>query len=242
MESSSGKCGANEGVRINKYLAQQGLCTRREADGLISAGKVLVDGKPAVLGQKVSQKDEVKLIESPLDTKKYVYYAYYKPQDVITHSPEKGETDILASSGLKGVFPIGRLDKDSEGLIILTNDGRVTERLLSPRFEHEKEYVVKAGSRVTKEHLSAMEKGMRIRGEKIKPCRTKRLSDYSFSIILTEGKKRQIREMCRLVELPVKSLKRIRIMNIKLGGLKVNRYRELEGKELEEFKKGIGLK
>jgi 23S rRNA pseudouridine2604 synthase len=231
-----------KGTRINKYLADKGICTRRGADELISSGKILIGGRKAVLGDRVLPGDDVKILER-IDESKYLYYAYYKPRGVITHSPSEGETDILTASGLKGkgVFPIGRLDKDSEGLIILSNDGRITKRLLGPEFEHEKEYVVKTKSPVAQGQLLAMEKGMRIEGGRTRPCKTKLESTHSFKIILTEGKKRQIRRMCKELGIKIASLRRVRIMNIKLVGLEENGYRELEGRELETFKRSLGL-
>src|SRR6185369_10309848 len=126
-------------MRINKYLAHKNLCTRREADTLITTGKVLLNGRPAVLGDKVQETDVVKVL---FRTKKYRYFAYNKPRGIITHSPGEGEKDIKQSIPLSGVFPIGRLDKDSEGLIVLTDDGRITDKLLNPDYDHEKEYVV----------------------------------------------------------------------------------------------------
>ena len=128
-------------IRINKYLATQGVSTRRNADKLILAGKVLINGRKAVVGDKVVEGDKVEISKKIKND--YIYYAYYKPRGVITHSPQRGEKDISSSINLEGVFPIGRLDKDSEGLIILTNDGRITDRLLNPKYDNDKEYLVK---------------------------------------------------------------------------------------------------
>ena len=174
-------------------------------------------------------------------TKKLVYYAYNKPRGVITHSPQNGEKDVLTSSKLKGVFPIGRLDKDSEGLLILTNDGRITDRLLSPNYTHEKEYLVKTRVPIKQFHMNVMEGGMEIEGDTTKPCIAKMLSEDSFKIILTEGKKHQIRRMCDHLNLPIDSLKRVRIMNIRVDGIKSNDYKEILGDELKDFLKSLGL-
>jgi len=223
----------SELVRINKYLAQKGIATRRDADKIISAGKVLINGKKAVLGDKVSENDDVEVLGK--SSKKMVYYAYNKPRGVVTHSPQNGEKDIAKSIELKNVFPIGRLDKDSEGLLILTNDGRITDRLLNPDYDHEKEYIVKTRTPIKQSHLGIMERGMDLEGITTKPCIAKMVDEFSFKIILKEGKKHQIRRMCDALSIPIESLKRVRVMNIKLGTLKPNEYRELVGKELENF-------
>ena len=228
-----------EKIRINRYLALHGIATRRDADKLISAGKVIINGYKAVLGDKVSETDKVEVLGRP--SKKLVYYAYNKPRGVITHSPQMGEKDVLTSSKLKGVFPIGRLDKDSEGLLILTNDGRITDRLLSPNYAHEKEYLVKTRIPVKQFHMNVMEGGMDIEGTKTKPCVAKIAGEDSFRIILTEGQKHQIRRMCDHLNLPIESLKRVRIMNIRVDGIKSNSYKEIVGDELNEFLKSLSL-
>jgi len=226
-------------VRINKYLADESISTRREADKIISAGKVKINGRTAVLGDKVKPTDKVEVIKKIKNN--FTYYAYNKPRGIITHGAQKGEKDIISSIPLKGVFPIGRLDKDSEGLIILTNDGRITDRLLNPKYEHEKEYVVKTRTPISERKLAIMERGMDLEGIKTKPCKTKFLGEKSFSIILSEGQKHQIRRMCDALTLPIDSLKRVRIMNIEIGKLAPNEYRKIEGKELEDFLKSLNL-
>lgn len=222
-----------EKIRINKYLASKGIATRRDADKIISAGKVLINGKKAVLGDKVSESDDVEVLGK--SSKKMVYYAYNKPRGVVTHSPQNGEKDIARSIELKNVFPIGRLDKDSEGLLILTNDGRITDRLLNPDYDHEKEYIVKTRTPIKQSYLNIMERGMDLEGITTKPCTAKMVDEFSFRIILKEGKKHQIRRMCDALSIPIESLKRVRVMNVKLGSLKSNEYRELGGPELETF-------
>jgi 23S rRNA pseudouridine2604 synthase len=229
----------NEEIRINKYLALQGVATRRDADKLILAGKITINGRKAVLGDKVRAGDKVEISKKIKNN--FVYYAYYKPRGIITHSPQNGEKDIASSINLKGVFPIGRLDKDSEGLIILTDDGRITDRLLNPKNIHDKEYIVKTRVPVKQFQLTVMEKGMELEGIKTKPCKTKLINDTSFSITISEGQKHQIRRMCDALTLPIESLKRVRIMNIRLGQLKSNMYRKIEGEELKEFLKSLSL-
>lgn len=229
-------------IRVNKYLAYKGLTTRKNADKLIELGKVFVNGKKAELGQKVKSTDKVEL-KNDLERKAGLeYYAYNKPREVITHSPKKGEKDIAAMTGKRNLFPIGRLDKDSEGLIILTNDGRITQRLLSPEFEHEKEYLVTTKTPVRQFFLSQMERGIDIGDHVTKPCKTKKNGPNSFTIILTEGKKHQIRRMCDVLNLHIDTLKRIRVMNIKLGKMKSNQLRKIEGAELSEFLSSLNIK
>jgi 23S rRNA pseudouridine2604 synthase len=226
-------------IRINKYLADKGIATRKEADKIISAKKVTINGRIAVLGDKVSTTDNVEVIKKIKSD--FIYYAYNKPRGVITHSPQKGEVDILTSTKLKGVFPIGRLDKDSEGLIILTNDGRITDRLLNPKYEHEKEYLVQTRVPVKDSHKRIFERGMELEGINTKPAKVRIIDDFNFSIILKEGQKHQIRRMCDALSLPIESLKRVRIMNLKLEKLAPNSYRKIEGDELKEFLKSLNL-
>jgi 23S rRNA pseudouridine2604 synthase len=229
-------------MRINKYLSSQGYSTRRDADKLIAKKTVFINGKLAVLGSKVNEKDvvEVKRKENP---KKYSYFAYNKPKGVITHSPQAGEKDIEHSVNIGGkyVFPVGRLDKDSHGLIMLTDDGRVTDRLLNPEHEHEKEYVVTVRNPLRPSFKMHMEAGVDIEGYRTKKCKVTILGDHSFRITLTEGKKHQIRRMCANLHNDVADLTRIRVMNIRLGAMKPNSHREIAGKELETFLKSIGL-
>jgi len=229
----------NSEIRINKYLADKGISTRREADKIISAGKVKINGRTAVLGDKVKPTDKVDVIKKTKNN--FTYYAYYKPRGVITHSPQKGEKDIASSVKLKGVFPIGRLDKDSEGLIILSNDGRITDRLLNPKYSHEKEYIVHTRTPIKDSQLKIFERGMELEGIKTAPCKTKSLGEKAFSITLSEGQKHQIRRMCDALSIPIESLKRVRVMNVELGKLSINEYRKIEENELEIFLKSLNL-
>ncbi len=225
-------------MRINKYLAEVGLCTRREADRYIEQGLVFINGHKALLGSKVAEGDKV---ETRLPTRQYRYFAYNKPRGIVTHSPQESQEGIEDVAGLKGVSPMGRLDRDSHGLIILTDDGRITERLLGPDHDHEKEYTV-----ITKEHLppsfkKRMEQGVDLGDYRTKPAKVKMLGDSKFSIILTEGKKHQIRRMCAAWGYTIADLKRVRVMNIKLGTLQAGQFRTLKGQELKEFLKSLGL-
>ncbi len=230
-------------VRLNKYLADRKIASRREADVLIAEGKVLVNNKKAVIGQKVEEDDIVRL--SPNATKAKIYLAYYKGRGIITHSPGEGEVDVATrlkkDYSIKDVFPVGRLDKDSEGLLILTNDGLVTGELLEPQNEHEKEYEVEVDKPVTGRLLKKLAEGVNIEGYNTKPAMTVRKGDKTFKIVLTEGKKHQIRRMCAALGWQVKMLKRIRVASITIGQLKPNQYRKIAGKELQVFLKELNL-
>lgn len=227
-------------IRINKYLADIGLSTRRGADILIEAGKVTVNGKRAVIGQQI-QKDDVVVLKDQ-QKQAYRYILYYKPRGIITHSPVEYETDIATQiahdHGIKNVFPVGRLDKDSEGLIMLTNDGRITKRLLEPQFDHEKEYHVVVDKLVTDAFLNKLARGVNIEGYLTKPARGERdhQNEYACILHITEGKKHQIRRMCAALGYQVIRLKRTAILDMKLRPLKEGGFRELTIRE----KKALG--
>ncbi len=225
-------------MRINKYLAWKQISTRRGADKLIEDRQVFVNGKLAKLGSKVLEKDKVE-VKGNKSQKAYVYFAYNKPVDIITHSPQREEKDIKESIKKTGlpddVFPIGRLDKNSHGLMILTNDGRITDQLLNPKYTHEKEYIVKTSNKLRANFKQKMEAGVNIEGYTTKPCKVLIVNDFAFKVTLTEGKKHQIRRMCSALFQEIADLKRVRFMNIKLGTLKPNAFRKLEGEELKAF-------
>jgi 23S rRNA pseudouridine2604 synthase len=227
-------------MRINKYLAWKQYATRRGADALIDRGDVTINGRVAVLGDKVEKNDAVE-VKKKANEKELVYYAYHKPRGIITHSPSHFEQDIMSVVDLKGVFPVGRLDKDSDGLIILTNDGRITERLLHPRFDHEKEYLVTTKEPLRSSFKKKMEAGVKIEHETTKPCTVHIVDNTTFRITLTEGKKHQIRRMCVALFQEVKELTRIRIMTVQLSSLKPGKYRKLVGTEKSRFLKALGL-
>jgi 23S rRNA pseudouridine2604 synthase len=231
-------------VRINHYLALEKICSRRMADILIGQGKVKINGRPAVLGQKVERGDSVTVDREIQDNLRQnrVFLAYNKPVGVITHGPQHNEKSIADVLAFKSkLFPIGRLDKDSHGLIILTNDGRITDRLLNPKYEHDKEYVVKVNKTVRPGFLRHLQEGITLENYQTKPAAAEKLSDTSFRIVLTEGKNRQIRKMCAAFNYQVLDLKRVRIMNIRLDNLKQNQYRTLKGQELQKFLTSLGL-
>ncbi len=227
-------------MRINKYLALKKHSTRRGADELITEGKVFINGTRAVLGDKVLEQDRVE-VRFRGKQKPYIYLAYNKPKGIITHSAKQGDRDIKQEVALKDIFPVGRLDKDSHGLMILTNDGRVTESLLGPSHSHEKEYVVKVKGKINENFKKKMEAGVQIEKEKTAKCKVELAGEKTFKIILTEGKKHQIRRMCSALFQEVEDLKRIRVMNIRLGDLLPGKYRNIEGKELETFLQSLDL-
>lgn len=229
-------------MRINKYLAREGVATRRGADELVTRGKVLVNSRVAVLGEKIHKGDKVEL-RGKTTPKKFLYYAYNKPVGVITHSPQLGEKDIKQSVKLSSdIFPVGRLDKDSSGLIILTNDGRVTDRLLNPKYNHEKEYRVRTLDPLRDSFKKKMEAGVDIESYLTKPCLVRKSGPTSFNITLIEGKKHQIRRMVSALYNTVVDLERTRILNVRLNDLKPNAWRPILGDELTTFLSQIGMK
>ena len=208
-------------IRLNHYLALKQYCSRRMADRLIAEGKVKINGKLARLGQKINATDQV---EVDLPTVKKiasarVYLAYHKPKGVDTHS--------IKISRFGDLFPIGRLDKLSRGLLILTNDGRVTDLLLNPKYEHEKEYEVTVDKKLRPGFLEHLRAGVQIANFTTRPATVKKLSDHKFLIILTEGRHHQIRRMCDAFGYTIRDLKRIRIGQIKLSSLQAKQYRQI---------------
>lgn len=227
-------------MRINKYLAFKKHSTRRGADELIKEKKVFINGKLAVLGDKVNEKDEVD-VRFRGKQMPYIYIAYNKPKGIVTHSAQNEDQEIKQVVAVKDIFPVGRLDKDSHGLIILTNDGRITERLLSPKYFHEKEYAVKTKNKLRSSFKAKMEAGVKIDHEKTKPCKVKIINDHMFRVILTEGKKHQIRRMCDALFQEVEDLNRIRVMNIEIGKLHSGAHREIKDEELKTFLHSLEL-
>lgn len=228
-------------VRINKYLADRGFSTRRGADDLIKKGLVYINNKKAVLGDSVNEHDAVTMSEQKKSS--YTYYLYHKPIGVVTVGKAPGEREIKDVAKLpEGVFPIGRLDKDSHGLIILTNDGRVTDRLLNPKYDHEKEYRVILDKPVTHEFMIRLRNGVSLgKNFKTKKADVRRFNSRTIDLVITEGKNRQVRRMCASFSYTVEDLCRIRIMNLELGKLESNSLKKLTGETLQKFLKSIGL-
>jgi 23S rRNA pseudouridine2604 synthase len=227
-------------MRINKYLALKNYSTRRGADDLIEKGQVFINNSRAVLGDKVNENDKVE-VHHRGKQKQYIYLAYNKPRGIITHSPQHGEQDIKQNIPIRDVSPIGRLDKDSSGLIILTNDGRITDRLLNPKHSHDKEYIVTTKNPLRSSFKAKMEAGVKIENEQTKECKVDIINENTFRVTLSEGKKHQIRRMCVALFQEVDTLKRIRIMNIILGKTAEGSYRKIEGEELEVFLRDLSL-
>ena len=228
-------------VRINKHMADLGLASRREADEIIALGHVFVNGVKAVPGMQIDPKKDK--LEVRADKKTFVYYAYNKPVGIVTTGAQGDEEEITSYTRFpQPVFPLGRLDKDSHGLILLTNDRRITQRLLEPQFNHEKEYRVSIDGQVNRRFITALEAGIKIDGVQTKPVKITRESDWSFRIILTEGKNRQIRKMVEAAGSAVTDLIRLRIEHIKLGTLKEGTYRALTADEIATLLKKLSLK
>ncbi|MBP7741307.1 MAG: rRNA pseudouridine synthase [Candidatus Pacebacteria bacterium] len=231
-------------MRINKYLAQQGHATRREADTLVEKKAVLINGRIAQVGDKIEEGDVVE-VRRNVRPGRYTYLAFNKPVDVDTHKEATGSENILDSlppevKQLK-LFPIGRLDKASHGLIILTNDGRITDRLLNPDHAHEKTYEVRTKLPLRATFKENMEGGVLIEGYMTRPAKVNILGEKAFRITLTEGKSHQIRRMVSALHNEVSDLRRMSIMNIKIGALKGGAFRPIEGEELSEFLHALGL-
>lgn len=227
-------------MRINKYLAHKGVATRTGVDELIKSNKILINGVIAKLGDKVSETDKVEV--RGVHNKKYTYFAYNKGMGIVSTNPQGDEKSIMDSLKIKEkVFPIGRLDKESHGLIILTDDGRVTDRLLNPDKNHEKEYLIKLDRKYTPGFVRNMENGVNLTDGITKPAKVEEVDEVRFKLTLTEGRNRQIRRMAEKLGFTVRDLQRIRIQNIELGNIPINSYKEIKGEEKNEFLKSIGL-
>ncbi len=226
-------------TRINKYLSEVGYCSRRIADRLIEEGKVTINGKIPELGTKVKEDDQVevegKRIEKSTKQTK-IYLAFNKPVGVVCTTDRRVERDNIIDfiKYPTRIFPIGRLDKFSEGLIFLTNDGNIVNKILRARNNHEKEYIVSVHRNINKDFIESMSNGVNILDTKTKNCLVKQLGARKFKIILTQGLNRQIRRMCESLNYRVKSLKRVRIMNIKLD-VPTGQYREFTKEEVIEL-------
>ena len=226
-------------IRINKYLSEVGFCSRREADKLILSGRVFFNGKQAILGDKVSINDEVlvdnkKIIPSNKDK---IYIAFNKPLGIVCTTDKKREKNNIIDyiKYPHRIFPVGRLDKNSEGLIFLTNDGDIVNKILRSKNNHQKEYDVTVDKPITKRFIQDMQNGVPILGTVTKKCLIKQTGKKTLNIILTQGLNRQIRRMCEHFGYTVKHLKRVRIMNIKLD-ISRGKYRKITKSELKEMK------
>ena len=237
--------GAVEGTRLNKYLAECGVCSRREADRLIESGKVLVNGVIATTGCKVTEADEVRVGKKVLGREKKAVLAFYKPIGVTCTEKDK-YADKIVNDYVK--YPVrvtyaGRLDKDSEGLLLLTNDGDLIEAVMRGVHQHEKEYIVKVNKELTEDFLQQMAAGVYLRELRVRTraCQVEAVGKFTFKIILTQGLNRQIRRMCKEFGYEVTSLKRVRVMNITLNKLAPGQFREVTGQELEQLYRLAGM-
>ncbi len=226
-----------EGVRINKYLADSGICSRRQGDEAVAAGKVLIDKKPAEMGSKVLPGQVVSFNGQVITpAKDMILIALNKPAGIVCTTDRRDPDNIIDFLNYKKrIFPIGRLDKDSEGLILLTNNGDIVNKILRAGNNHEKEYVVTVNKEITPEFLKKMSEGVPILDTVTKKCRVTKIDDRTFSIILTQGLNRQIRRMCEALDYRVRHLKRVRIMNVRLGRLKPGDYRNVTPDEIAEM-------
>jgi 23S rRNA pseudouridine2604 synthase len=229
-------------LRINKFISETGVCSRREADKLVAEGRVTINGVKAELGSQAEMGDDVRINGRPLGVqKKHVYIALHKPVGITCTTERHIKGNIVDFVGHKErIFPIGRLDKDSEGLILMTNDGDVVNPILRSEGKHEKEYIVTVDKPVTTSFLSGMSQGVHILGSMTLPCKIKRIGTSSFNIVLTEGRNRQIRRMCEVFGYKVLRLKRIRIMNIELGELAKGDWRDLTEDEKQVLSQEVG--
>jgi len=230
------------GTRINKYLSEIGFCSRRAADTLIEEGRVTINGKVPEMGTRIGPDDEVEVDGKPVYSKddKPVYLAFNKPVGIVCTTDTRREKNNIIDyiSFHRRIFPVGRLDKASEGLILLTSDGDIVNKILRARNNHEKEYIVTVHKPVTPEFLEAMAKGVPILDTVTRPCAIKQTHKATFKIILTQGLNRQIRRMCEFLGYEVLTLKRVRIMNIVLD-TPAGKWRYLDKNELEEINRLI---
>ena len=231
-----------ENIRLNKFLSDAGVCSRRAADKAIEEGRVLVNKKPALMGQRISSSDEVLFDGKAVSNanKKPVLIAYNKPVGIVCTAEKKEKNNIVDHIGYpERIYPVGRLDKDSNGLILLTNQGDLVNKIMRAVNAHEKEYIVSVDKEIDGDFIKKMSDGVYLDELEVttRKCKVKKLSKYEFNIILTQGLNRQIRRMCQMLGYKVKTLKRVRIMNIELGDLKVDTYRDVTEEEIATLNK-----
>lgn len=231
-----------ENIRLNKFLSDAGVCSRRAADKAIEEGRVLVNGEIPLMGQRISSSDEVLFDGKPVSNanKKPVLIAYNKPVGIVCTAEKKEKNNIVDHIGYpERIYPIGRLDKDSNGLILLTNQGDLVNKIMRAVNAHEKEYIVSVDKEIDKDFIKKMSDGVYLDELEVttRKCKVKKLSKYEFNIILTQGLNRQIRRMCQMLGYKVKTLRRVRIMNIELGDLKTDTYRDVTPSEIATLNK-----
>jgi 23S rRNA pseudouridine2604 synthase len=232
---------SDSSISLNKFISATGLCSRREADRWIEDGRVKINGQVARRGNRVAEGDAVTLDDKPLQARAdLVYIALHKPPGITCTTEQHDPKNIIdfVKHPVR-IFPIGRLDKPSTGLILLTNDGDIVNRILREENEHEKEYIVRVNRPLTPEFITKMQEGLPILDTVTKPCKVEKLGKSLFKITLTQGLNRQIRRMCEALSYKVVTLKRVRIMNIRLGKLPVGEWRDLSPRELKSLKEAL---
>lgn len=226
-----------EKIRLNKFLSEAGICSRRKADEYIEAGKVTVDGKIAQTGMRVSQNQKIE-VEGMMAKKEeeFILLAFNKPKGVVCTASKKDKDNVVDFIRYpKRIFPVGRLDKDSEGLLLLTNDGEFMNYILRARHFHEKEYVVRVDREITPHFIKRMSQGVPILDTVTRECKVWKTGKQEFHIVLTQGLNRQIRRMCEAVGYQVRDLRRIRIMNYRMENLKLGQYKKISKREAKKF-------
>ena len=228
-------------ISLNKYISSTGLCSRREADKMIQAGRVQINGAPTQLGNRVFEGDRVQIDGKDLQAKpKALYIAFNKPIGIVCTTDLKERKNIIQYiNHPERLFPIGRLDKPSQGLIFLTNDGDIVNKILRAGNQHEKEYIVTVNKNIHPSFIHQMGNGIPILGTITKKCRVEQINKRTFKIILTQGLNRQIRRMCTYLDYEVIKLKRVRIMNVHLGNLKIGQWRALTATEMRQIQRLI---
>ena len=231
----------DEKMRINKYLSSSGYCSRREADRLLEQGRVTIDSRKAELGDRAGEGEKVCVDGKPVyPEKKRIVIAFHKPAGVVCTSSRKEKNNIIDYIRFpQRIYPVGRLDKDSTGLIFLTNDGELMDRILRGKNGHEKEYIVQVNRPIKPEILAAMSQGVPILDTMTRPCKIEPMNERTFRIVLTQGLNRQIRRMCEYFGYKVTKLKRVRIMNVVLDGLQEGKWRYLTEEELRIMEKSL---
>jgi len=231
----------DDSISLNKYISDTGFCSRREADDYIAQGRVTINSEAATTGNRVYDGDMVAIDGEPIRKKvKTIYIAFHKPRGITSTTDQKDKTNIIDYISYKQrIFPIGRLDKESEGLIFLTNDGNIVNKILRAGNNHEKEYVVTVDKVITPDFVKKMSEGVRILGVKTKPCKVVQENKYVFRITLTQGINRQIRRMCDALDYKVRKLVRVRIMNVHLGKLPQGHWRYLTPDEITIINKMV---
>ena len=234
----------SEGTRLNKFISEAGVASRRAADRMVEEGRITINGRTAVVGDKVFDGDEVAVDGKPVSkVEEDIILAFNKPRGITCTSNPDDKDNVIDFIGYpKRIYSIGRLDKDSEGLLLMTNNGELANLVMRSRGEHEKEYIVTVDRPITDKFIKGMSNGVPILDDRItKKCFVEKIGERQFRIILKQGLNRQIRRMCEYFGYDVRRLVRVRVMNIELGDLKVGRYRDITRKEREELFRELGL-